>query len=259
MITKIFDLICRKLDFSFKIQDNTDVNERFDFIIIDQDFIDNKFNLIKQFSNKIGAITNEELPFEKSRDFLIPRPFLPHDLQNILEEQIEVIKDEKREARVETKKFVQHDSYDSEDTDDLTVFIENLADDVALDIEDESDESIVSLASLRDGGILDKGELGKISSMLKEGDIESQFLKEYTDDEDNMNEADWKELSEIIDEALIEVSSYEFDLDYTQPINLILNNYNVDELKPLLNKLNQGVIEKLSQGKSIDLKLTLKV
>lgn len=252
MIIKIFDLICTKLDIKLGVQDNTEVSGRFDFIIVDQDLIDDRFNIIKQMASKIGAITNEELPFDKSRDFLIPRPFLPHDLQNILKEQIEFINDEKKLERVEVKKY---DDYD-EVEDDMTAFIETLADDIADDIEDESDESIVSIASLRDGGVLDKSELGKIHSILEENEIQNQILKEYQDDE--MDENDWKDLSEIIDDALNEVSDYEFDLNYQEPVKLVLNHYNIEELKPLLTKFNQSIIDKLSQGETVDLKLSLR-
>lgn len=252
MIIKIFDLICTKLDIKLGVQDNTEVSGRFDFIIVDQDLIDDRFNIVKQLANKIGAISNEELPFDKSRDFLIPRPFLPHDLQNILIEQMEFIKDEKRLETIEVKK---NDDYD-EVEEDMTAFIETLADDIADDIEDESDESIVSIASLRNGGVLDKGELGKIHSILEENEIQNQILKQYQDEE--MDENDWKDLSEIIDDALNEVSDYEFDLNYQEPLKLVLNRYNIEELKPLLTKFNQSIIDKLSQGETVDLKLSLK-
>jgi len=251
MIMKIFDLICTKLDIKLHIQSNTDVNNsRFDFIIVDQEFIDDRFNIIKQLTNKIGAISNEELPFDKSRDFIIPRPFLPHDLQNILIEQIEYIKEDKR---VEKKVI---DTY-NEDAEDVTSYLDTLADDIAEDIEDEGDESIISIAALRDGGVLDKSELGKINSLLEDSDLESKLLRQYQD-EDEMDENDWKDLSEIIDDALNEVADYEFDVNYNEPVKLILNNYNIDELRPLLSKFNQSVIDKLSQGETIDLKLSLK-
>ena len=249
MIIKIFDLICTKLDIKLGVQDNTEVGGRFDFIIVDQDLIDDRFNIIKQLTKKIGAISNEELSFDKSRDFLIPRPFLPHDLQNILNEQIEFIKDEKRLEKIEVEKY-------NEDEEDMTAFIETLADDIADDIADESDESIVSIASLRDGGILDKSELGKIHSILEENDIQNEISKQYQDDE--IDENDWKDISEIIDDALNEVSDYEFDVNYQEPVKLILNHYNIEELKPLLTKFNQTIIDKLSQGETIDLKLSLK-
>lgn len=253
MIIKIFDLICTKLDIKLGVQNNTEVNGRFDFIIVDQDLIDDRFNIIKQMASKIGAITNEELPFDKSRDFLIPRPFLPHDLQNILNEQIEFIKEEKRLEKIEVEKKHNEDEQYEDDVEDLTMYINSIAD----DIDDESDESIVSIASMRDGGVLDKSELGKINSILEENDIQAEMLKQFQDEEE-MNENDWKDLSDIIDDALNEVSDYEFDVDYQEPVKLVLNNYNMEELKPLLSKFNESLIDKLSQGETIDLKLSLK-
>ena len=69
MIVKIFDLICTKLDIRLFVQESSNVSKNYDFVIVDQDLIDDKFNIIKQFTSKIGAISNEELPFDKSRDF----------------------------------------------------------------------------------------------------------------------------------------------------------------------------------------------
>ena len=84
IIEQIFSLVCKKLNIELNITQSTDVEENYDLIIIDQSFIDDKFNIIKQFSKKLGAISSEELPFDKSRDFIIPRPFLPTKLESKL-------------------------------------------------------------------------------------------------------------------------------------------------------------------------------
>ena len=94
IIEKIFSLVCKKLNIDLTIQKTNDVNEKFDLIVIDQNLIDDKFNIIKQFSKKLGAISSEELPFDKSRDFMVPRPFLPTKLQEILLEQFNLISKE---------------------------------------------------------------------------------------------------------------------------------------------------------------------
>ena len=94
IIEHIFTLVCKRLHINLTIQKTNSVNENYDLIIIDQSFIDDKFNTIKQFSNKLGAISSEELPFDKSRDFVIPRPFLPTKLESMLLEQIKFIKEE---------------------------------------------------------------------------------------------------------------------------------------------------------------------
>ena len=129
MIVKIFDLICTKLDIRLFVQESSNVSKNYDFVIVDQDLIDDKFNIIKQFTSKIGAISNEELPFDKSRDFLISRPFLPHDLFSILNEQISIINEEAKAER-ENKNKYSHD-----EADDVSEYIETLADDIAYDID----------------------------------------------------------------------------------------------------------------------------
>ncbi len=252
IVEQIFSLICGKMNVDLHVSTSTSVNEKYDLIIIDQKFIDDKFNIIKQYSKKLGAISSEDLPFDKSRDFIIPRPFLPTKLQEILEEQIKYIKEDEQEELENLKK---KDNYleDEEVTVPVNDYIETLADNIYEDIEDESDESIVNLAALKDGGVLDTSELSKINDILKE---------EHLEQKDTLSENDWQDISSIIDEALDEVRHYEVDLQDVNKnsgvYNVILNNYNITELKPLLNKLNQDLVDKLSNGEEVDLKLILK-
>ena len=252
IIEHIFTLICKKLEIELFIKNTNEVDSNFDIIIIDDMFIDDKFNIIKQYSKRLGAISKEELSFDKSRDFLIPRPFLPTKLQTILIEQIDIIKIEIQNEVPETNSF---NTLDEEEDDECTVpildFVDSLAEDVYLDIEDENDESIVNLASLEDGGILDSSELTKINDLL---------YQETIMDDMSINDSDWKDISEIIDDALDEVKDYEFSLD--KPKNkvtqLFLNKYALEEIKPLLEKLDQNIISSLSAGNSIDIKISLK-
>ena len=112
---------------------------------------------------------------------------------------------------------------------------------------DLDDESIVSLNSIRQGGVLDKSELKKINS----------FLDDKSENIQKLEERDWKDITDIIDDALDEVKDYEFDLekeDYT----LVLNRFKMDELKPLLLKLNQNIIDRLARNEVINLKISLK-
>ena len=97
IIEHIFTLVCKRLNIKLTSQSNTNINQKFDLIVIDQNFVDDKFNLIKQYSRKLGTISSEELPFDKARDFIIPRPFLPTKLETMLLEQIKYIKEEKEE------------------------------------------------------------------------------------------------------------------------------------------------------------------
>ncbi len=249
IIEHIFKLVCKRLHIKLTIQRTTSVNASFDLIIIDQSFIDDKFNTIKQFSNKLGAISSEELPFDKSRDFIIPRPFLPTKLEAILIEQIEYIKEERdKELNIKSS----HDDYTEDEEVIIPItkkYIESLDNDSFIS---EDDESIVNTNSLNIGGILDNKELVKINDLLREEVIQNEI---------NLEKSDWKDIAAIIDDALEEVKEYEFDLTQvpTKRYNLLLNNYHINELRPLLEKFDQTVIDKLAAGESVDITLTLKV
>ncbi|RXK11505.1 hypothetical protein CP965_13810 [Halarcobacter mediterraneus] len=245
IIEKIFTLVCKKLDLNLNLKNNTSFSEEFvDIIIVDEEFVNDDFNNLKKHTKKLAAITSEELPFEKSRDFIINRPFLPTDLEVLLKEQIEYIKEDNT-----TKEDVRN-SFNEEEV--ISNYVESLADDVAYDIEEDNDESIVSVASLNIGGVLDNNELHKISDILHDENIENEVT---------VTENDWKDINEIIDDALNEVSDYEFDFNENsdEPIKVLLNNYNIEELKPFLQKFNQNVIDRLSNGEEIDVRLSLKV
>ncbi|MFA6788890.1 MAG: hypothetical protein WC149_06625 [Arcobacteraceae bacterium] len=246
IIVKIFTLVSKKLNILLTVQGDNHVDEKFDIIVLDSDFVDDRFNSTKQFCSKIGAISSQDLPFDKSRDFIIPRPFLPAQLQEILEEVIASINHDLNQRIIEQNKY---NARASSTTDEVVNYVNSLADDIANDIENENDESIVSFASMKKGGVLDSKELGKIQSLLN---IEP-ILNEV-----DMNEDDWLDLSEIIDKALEEVKDYEFDLTDSGAITLVLSRFTMEELKPLLLKLNQNSIDKLTTGGSIHLELKLK-
>ena len=267
IIEQIFSLVCKKLNIDLIITKSNDVNEKYDLIVIDQNLIDDKFNIIKQFSKKLGAISSEELSFDKSRDFIIPRPFLPTKLQEILKEQFSIINEDdislKNDEYKNSSTYIDSNVYNThkdkyEEDEEVTVpiitdYVESLAEDVYLDIEEDNDESIVTLASLNNGGILDNSELSKINDILKEEVIHNEIV---------MNKNDWKDISDIIDDALDEVKEYEFDLNEPTSneniLKLVLSDYNITELKPLLEKFNQDTIDRLSHGESIDIRLVLK-
>ncbi|NQY95027.1 MAG: hypothetical protein HRT43_12750 [Campylobacteraceae bacterium] len=244
IVIQIFNLVCKKLGLEFIKRDDNEVEEKYDLIIIDKEFVDDRFNIIKQYSKKLGAIVSEELPFEKARDFVIPRPFLPNQLQSILEEHIQIIKEEEKEELINNRS--DHENATKEVID----YVESLADDIALDIDDETDESIITVASLKDGGILDNRELSIIQDMLHSNDIQNEVQE--------LEEEDWLDLSDIIDKAIDDVKDYEFDVNLDEPIRLLLNDHNMDELKPLLTKLDQSIIDQLIAGEVIDIQLKLK-
>ncbi|MDY0320558.1 MAG: hypothetical protein RBR23_02380 [Arcobacteraceae bacterium] len=241
IIKKVFTLVCKKLELDLIIQEDTQITDRYDIIVLDHYFIDDRFNIIKQYSKKLGAITGEPLPFEKAKDFVINRPFLPTQLITILSEQLEKIRFERK--RETTKQFIN--DYETQNT---VSYLDSLVEDIASDIEIETDESIIQKPTIKQGGVLDSAELSKIKTLLD--------IKKEPTTIDDLDEGDWLDLSEIIDKALEEVKVYEFPEN--KPIKLILSQYNLDELKPLLKKLNQSVIDSLTEGKEITLMLKLK-
>ncbi len=245
MIEKIFSLVCKKINIKLNVQAGLQIKDNVDFIVVDEEFVNDEFNSLKQFTRKLAAITSDELPFDKSRDFIINRPFLPTQLEELLREESEFIKED---LELE-KKSSKDDEIDEETL--MSNYVESLADDVAYNIDEESDESIVTIASLKNGGVLDFNELDKINEIL---------LDDAVQDEINVDEKDWKDINEIIDEALNEVREYEFNLNEDdKPIKVLLNNYNISELKPFLQKFDQKVIDRLSNGEDVDVTLCLKV
>ena len=250
IVEHIFTLICKRLDIELFIQNTNEVDTQYDIIVIDEEFIDDEFNIIKKFSTKIGAISKEELSFEKSRDFIIPRPFLPTKLQTLLQDQIELIKFEiKNEAIIENE--FDYLEEDDECTIPILDYVDSLDEDIYSEVKEDKNDGIVNLNGLEDGGILDSSELTKINDLL---------YQETIMDDMSIDDADWKDISEIIDDALDEVQDYEFELD--KPENritqLFLSKHSLDEVKPLLEKLDQNIISSLTSGNSIDLKISMK-
>lgn len=266
IVEHVFTLICKRLNIVLEVQQKSVVNGEFDFIVLDQAYIDDNFNSYKQYTKKLGAITSEELSFSKSRDFIIPRPFLPNQLENILKEQVEYLKEE--ELRNKRASYVQN----SEEDESFLVSYEEIKKEQELlrgnlkkespfvnidkidfneyEIEDE-DESLVSINNSKNGGILDTNELTKINGILREERIQNEI---------NTDRNDWKDINLIIDEALDEVREYEFEIPKTteEAYNLILNKYSIEELKPFLEKFNQDIINKLVSGQTVDVRISLK-
>ncbi len=243
IIEKIFSLVCKKLSLNLIVKNDLEIKDSIDIIVVDEEFVNDEFNSLKQYTKKLAAIVSEELPFDKSRDFIINRPFLPATLEELLSEQVEFIKEDNLNEKEEEQEI------DEEEV--LANYVESLAEDVADTIEEDNDESIVTIASLNDGGVLDNLELHKISDILHDDNVQDSV---------SVDENDWKDINEIIDDALTEVNEYEFDLEEKdKPIRLILNNYNISELKPFLQKFDQSVIDRLSSGEDVDVTLCLKV
>lgn len=259
IIEHIFALVCKKMSIDLTIQKSTIVNEEYDFIIVDQPFIDDNFNNYKQYTKRLGAISSEELSFSKARDFIIPRPFLPTKLETILKEQIETLYDDELNY---SRREAKYNSFDDEDKSFIvqknTVLENNSIFSNQKIIEEQNDdefdfidESLVNITSLNNGGILDNNELNKINNILKEEKIQNEI---------ELEKSDWKDISSIIDDALDEVREYEFDLAQNElkTYNLILSKFNIEELRPFLEKFDQTVINRLVNGETVDVKISLK-
>lgn len=263
IIEHIFNLVCKRLGIDLNIEKNTKFQGKFDFIVVDQPFIGSDFLKLKRFTKKLAAINSEELSYDLPSDFVVPRPFLPTKLEAILKEQIKILKDEienghnfdtfkdslvKDNYIEDSQSFNEMQEKESDLAEDFfETLIEDDFDDGFFKKNDLDDESIVSLNSIRQGGVLDKSELKKINS----------FLDDKSENIQKLEERDWKDITDIIDDALDEVKDYEFDLekeDYT----LVLNRFKMDELKPLLLKLNQNIIDRLARNEVINLKISLK-
>lgn len=263
IIEHIFNLVCKRLGIDLNIERNTKFQGKFDFIVVDQPFIGSDFLKLKRFTKKLAAINSEELSYDLPSDFVVPRPFLPTKLEAILKEQIKILKDEienghnfdtfkdslvKDNYIEDSQSFNEMQEKESDLAEDFfETLIEDDFDDGFFRKNDLDDESIVSLNSIRQGGVLDKSELKKINS----------FLDDKSENIQKLEERDWKDITDIIDDALDEVKDYEFDLE-KEDYNLVLNRFKMDELKPLLLKLNQNIIDRLARNEVINLKISLK-
>ena len=256
IIIQIFTLVCKKLNIKLEVLDEVQIDHKVDIIIIDSDFIDDRFDIIKSYAKIMGAISKEQLPFGSANDFIIPLPFLPSSLEQILETQLDILK-----KRINSKTYITNVEVDDEDIEEsnsdvepAVEYLESLADDIAFDMDEENDDSIVPLAALNQGGILDTRELSNIQNiMTSTKDIKKEdFDTEKPEDE-------WMDLSSIIDQAIDEVNTVseiysKFD---NKPIKILLNNYELEELTPLLNKLDQDIIDSLTDGYEINLQIKL--
>ncbi len=252
IINKIFTLISNKLIIHLKIYTSAeDIIKDVDLIVIDDIFLDENIIKLRSFCDTLVLLKNNKLK-EDGFDFIIEKPFLPStlsvNLEKILISVDEKINDKKNEPIIKTQKIYETDKPTHEEiTDDLAKFIDSLVSEV--DEENaNSDDLTVKKEQLGHGGVLDKDELSKLYDMIND-DKSDPYLKNIE------KEDDWIELSDIIDKAIDDVSTYQFKEN--QPIKLILNQYSIEELAPLLKKLNQNVIDRLTEGNEITLQLRL--
>jgi len=268
IVVQIFTLVCKKLNIRLEILKEAQIDHKVDITVVDKNLIDDRFNILKTYSKQIGAISNKELSFEMANDFLIPLPFLPSTLESILDEQLQIIrKKEKSKTYISNvpaseidESLIQVSHQNTQELEPAIDYLENLAEDIAHDVKGEADESIVNISSIENqGGILDTTELSKIESMFNEDDRlydnkEKDFIKNDIDDD-----GQWHDLSSIIDDAINEVNATSsiYDKFDNKPIKVLLNNYSLTELTPLLNLLDQEIINTLTDGYEVTVQLKL--
>ena len=251
IINKIFTLISNKLMVHLKIYTSADdVTKDIDLIVVDDSFLDENIIKLRSFCDTLVLLKNNNSK-EDGFDFIIEKPFLPSTLSANLEKILisvdEKINNKKNEITKTQKVYATDEPTHEEITDDLAKFIDSLVNEVDEE-NSNSDDLTVKKEQLGHGGVLDKDELSKLYDMIND-DTSDSYLKNV------QKEDDWIELSDIIDQAIDDVSTYQFKDN--QPIKLILNQYSIEELAPLLKKLNQNVIDRLTEGNEITLQLRL--
>lgn len=271
IVIQIFTLVCKKLNIKLEVLNEAQIDRKVDIIVIDKEFIDDRFSIFKTYSKRIGAITNEKLSFDAANDFVISSPFLPSQLEVLLDEQVqEIIKKQNSKTYVsnieipeetDDQKLYEDMGYEDKQRDPAVDYLDTLADSITSDLNEENDESIVNYTTIEDnrGGVLDNNELSKIEEMINPVNDIDAVAEDIEIDEDE-DQQEWVDLAQIIDQAIDEVNT-EYDNIYdkteNKPIKLLLNNYSMHELEPLLSMLDQDIIDNLADGEEITLQLKL--
>jgi hypothetical protein len=269
IVVQIFRLVCSKLDLDVAVKESLDINHSFDIIVVDQEFIDDDFNKLRTKSKRIGAISSEELNFDKNRDFLLKRPFLPSDLTDTLqaqmrsirekkkeepkEEKVEVVKEEVKETPV-PKKDPQEDYMDMLAGSIIDAIDQKTSEaDIDDKIEFSDESSIITIDDIETVNatkVFNTDEVNKIQELL-----DKPKLEDVAKDESDKNGSDgWIDISEIIDDAIVEASQTTIQ---EKNVVITLSQYTMKELIPLFRKLDQNLIDDLTKGKSINVTLKL--
>jgi hypothetical protein len=243
IISKIFTLVLKKLSFELNVYENDNIETQFSYIIVD-DEVEVDTNKITLLSNKLILLSNSN-EIKQEYSFFIKKPFLPSSLQK----ELEHILDESSKIQISKKPQFKEDieikdEVEIQNMENLNKLVDNVLDGLE-DIESE-DDLVIEKSTLSHGGVLDQDELSKLNSILHD-------QKNVVIDDENQDE--WIELSQIIDKAIDDFEAVEFNA--IKPINLLINKNNLNELKPLLKKLNQEIIDSLVDGEEITIKLKL--
>jgi hypothetical protein len=230
IIKQIFNLVSKKLNIEITTLNICVVNKNYDLIIIEDICFDNSFPA-SDYTDNFGIIAKGAT--NKKSDFVIQKPFLPATLMSVLQTKLD------EQKNIPTK--INDIQENSDEALDSVEYIDDLASDISDEIIEEDDESIVNSAFLGKGGVLDSKELLRIQNLL-----DYSTTNEQTQEEDG--------LSDIIDKVIQDVKETTVK---NEAINLTINQSNISELSSLLNILGQNVVDDLTNGKEIILKLQL--
>ncbi len=255
IIKQIFHLVTSKLNIDLTISEINVAHKKFDIIFIEDNCLDDKFNTAA-YTDIFGIITKDTLAYKTQCDFLLNKPFLPSQLVSYLNNIKQLPKES--EEIIPNKASSKILDISEDETTNTTNFIETLADNIGDEINEESDESVLPTAFVEQGGILDSSELSKIQDILNDTNpiefndsIPFSEIKEEEEKEDD----NWIDLADIIDKAIDDAREYQFETN--APIKLLLNNYSIEELSPLFNKLDQNIVNALTSGDEITLQLKI--
>ena len=254
IIKQIFKLVCNKLSLNLEIYpDDTIVNKT--DILIYEDINYNSDELIRYRSScSVLAVIATKKVYEYEGCYLIKKPFLPSQLIESISELINnitenIVIDNKKEE-LEEINFLDNNIAKNDisgEVDDLVDFIDNMEDNKNNELIDDED-IVIHKDDLGHGGVLDQKELLNLHDIISEENEISNINEIKHDDE-------WLELNDIIDDVIDDITHEPIEKE--EEILLVLNRFTMDELSPLLNKLNQDVIDKISTGNDVNIKLRL--
>ena len=278
IIKQIFTLVCNKLSINLEIySDDTNINKT--DILIYEDISYNKDEVIRYKSMcTVLAVIAKHKVYEYESAYLIKKPFLPSQLVNYISELVDQVNQfEKlskapkiKEKVVSTSKDefadfsfdLKEDNIDvksdmSNEVDDLVDFIDTM-EETKEDELYEDEDIIIKKSDLGHGGVLDQKELNNLHNIINDNDITGSSIDEAMEELPSVSEDDdWLELNDIIDDVIEDISQEPESIKNDEDILLLLNNFTMDELAPLLNKLDQDIIDKISSGEDVSIKLRL--
>ena len=266
IIKQIFTLVCNKLSLNLEIYPN-DINIKKADILIYEDVNYNKDEIIRYKSMcSVLAVIAKQRVYEYEGCYLIKKPFLPSALVNNISELIDSVNslkpkvmpkeinniDEIEELTLDNNKSFEEENFDlNSGVDDLVDFIENIED----EDQKEDEDIIIRKSDLGHGGVLDQKELTNLHNIISDNDIKgSDIIEELPTIKDE--DGEWLELNDIIDDVIDDISS-EAIVEENESILLVLNKFTMDELSPLLNKLDQDAIDKISTGNDLNITIRL--